>query len=796
MRRAPIPHSKCGGAPVWSRRARRLQAGCALAFAAIASAVLTFIPGPASAQDPSVKTTTTATKAFPKKAGSMFGPAPKIDRTQPLYLQADQLIYDTKNSRVIAQGNVEIYYNNYILTADQVIYDQSVNKLIAEGNAQLKDPNGSITRADRFEALDDFRDAFVQSLSVITQDDTRIAAERATRREGNINEYERAKFTPCKNDPGMPPLWCIGAARIIHDQRAATITYQDAQFELFGVPIAYLPYFQHADPSVKRRSGFLAPLISNSSTLGFSTEIPYYFALAPNYDFTFHPRYFSKEGILYQGDWRHRLADGQYTVKIAAIDQEGGEERGWRGSLETKGQFSLASWWRFGWDITVESDASFRRYYQLDSILQTDRVNTAYLQGMNDRNYFSAKLYHFGGLLLNDPNYSDSRVLPVVDYNYIWGAPVAGGELSFTGHARSMTRTGSNTDTNHALVEASWRRKMIDPVGQVWTPFGNVRGDVYSYADATDPNNPAMTIPDDTVARGMATAGMLYSYPFVARTASASHVIAPTAQIIVRPDKVSQFRLPDEDAKSLVLDDTLLFDIDKFSGYDRFETGTRANVGVQYTMQANNGSYARAVFGQSYHLAGDNPYVTPGLDPTSKFNFSPVSGLETDRSDYVAGLYLSPFAGFSVISQARFDERDWSLRRQDTLLQASYGPISGSVGYTFSAFDPALGVVDNQEDVLAALRLQLTTNWSVGGFVRYDIDVQKRVQDQFQVKYADECFVLTASYTETFVENAALDLKPDRTLMLRFELKYLGEFNYKTDALDHTFGDTKGNIPQ
>ena len=49
---------------------------------------------------------------------------------------------------------------------------------------------------------------------------------------------------------------------------------------------------------------------------------------------------------------------------------------------------------------------------------------------------------------------------------------------------------------------------------------------------------------------------------------------------------------------------------------------------------------------------------------------------------------------------------------------------------------------------------------------------KQRIQDQLQLKYADECFVLTASYTETFVENAALDLKPDRTLMLRFELKH------------------------
>ena len=453
----------------------------------------------------------------------MFGRAPKIDRAEPLYLQADQLIYDTRGNRVIAQGNVEIYYNNYILTADQVVYNQGTNTLTAEGNAQLKDPNGSITRADRFEALDDFRDAFVQSLSVVTQDDTRIAAERASRREGNINEYEGAKFTPCKNDPGKPPLWCIGAARIIHDQQAATITYQDAQFELFGVPVLYVPYFQHADPSVKRRSGFLSPTFSNSSTLGASVEVPYYWALAPNYDFTFHPRYFSKEGVLWQGDWRHRLANGQYNIKFAAIDQDGGPEAGWRGSIETKGQFALSSWWRFGWDATLESDDSFRRFYKLDPIIQTDRVSTAYLQGMSERNYFNASLYHFGGLSLTDPSYANSYVAPVIDYRYIVGTPMLGGELTFTGHARSMTRSGTtltDTDTNHALMEASWRRKMIDPVGQVWTPFGSVRGDVYSYQDATNPasNNPVVAIPDDTALRGQAVGGMLYSYPFVAHT--------------------------------------------------------------------------------------------------------------------------------------------------------------------------------------------------------------------------------------------------------------------------------------
>ena len=123
-------------------------------FLIVLVAILALIPAVGRAQ----------TQDSTSKSILVTPPPPRVDRPAPLYLQADELIYAANNSRVVARGNVEIYYNNFVLTADEVVYDQSTNKLTAKGNAQLKDPNGSITRADTFEALDDFRDAFVQSL--------------------------------------------------------------------------------------------------------------------------------------------------------------------------------------------------------------------------------------------------------------------------------------------------------------------------------------------------------------------------------------------------------------------------------------------------------------------------------------------------------------------------------------------------------------------------------------------------------------------------------------------------------
>jgi LPS-assembly protein len=764
----------------------------------------------AAAQDPSLRNQTPSNRVFQPAPGSVFGTAPRINSALPLNLQADQLVYDTRGRRIVARGNVEIYYNSFVLTADQIVYDQSANLLTAEGNVQLRDPNGNIVRAEKLETTDDFRDAFVQSLSIVSKDDTRIAARRATRRDGNVTEYEQGKFTPCRNDPGVPPLWCISAARIVHDQQAAVIQYQNAAFEFFGVPVLVLPYFEHADPSVKRKSGFLAPTFGQSTTLGYRVEVPYYFALAPSYDFLFNPEFLSKQGVLWKGEFRQRLANGQYTIRLAAIDQDitklndplaSSKLDGWRGSLEAKGTFSLGSWWRAGFDITLDSDKSFRRYYGLDSILQTDRVNAVFLQGLSERNYFNATFYHFGGLLLDDTVTSTARVHPVIDYNYIAANSVLGGELSFNGHARSMSRANGattlgtplgGTDTTHAVADVSWRRRIIDGIGQTFTPFASVRGDAYSFREARDPVTGTEFA--DSRMFGVGTVGVTYAYPFVAHAATASHTVEPIVQVVSRHmNRPDQRLLPNEDARSLNFDEGLLFDVSKTSGYDRIDTGTLLNTGFQYSFQTTDGFHARAVFGQSFHLSGTNVFADPGRDVTSNAapgvfpsTFNPSSGLETNRSDYVAGIHVSPLRNFSLVAQARFDDRDFSLRRQDTLLSATFGPVSAQALYTYTARDPLRGFIDSQQEIVFTGGLKLTDTWSLLGQIRYDIDDRRRISDSIGLRYADECFVLTGTYTEQFIDNPGLGIKSDRTFMLRFELKHLGAFGYKTDLTSFT----------
>jgi LPS-assembly protein len=102
----------------------------------------------------------------------------------------------------------------------------------------------------------------------------------------------------------------------------------------------------------------------------------------------------------------------------------------------------------------------------------------------------------------------------------------------------------------------------VDDVGQVWTPFTYFRADAFAVQpDTTGFQNRGLgnfIDPEDQfVGRAMPAAGVEYRFPFVAGTGSTTtQVIEPIAQVIARPSETRIGRLPNEDAQSLVFDDT------------------------------------------------------------------------------------------------------------------------------------------------------------------------------------------------------------------------------------------------
>src|SRR5262249_7165451 len=221
----------------------------------------------------------------------------------------------------------------------------------------------------------------------------------------------------CRDDPTKPPKWQVKAERIVHDQSEKMMYFEDARLELAGIPVGWIPFFSAPDPTVKRKSGFLVPSYSTSNVYGFGISVPYYLALAPDYDATFTPMITTKQGPLLQAEWRQRLLDGSYTIRASGIHQldkdlffSGGLPtpgyRDWRGSVETSGQFNLGTQWVWGWDGTFLTDKTYLQDYGLFRNLQTTNLlaltpdyalSQLYVAGRGEKSYFDARVLYFYG---------------------------------------------------------------------------------------------------------------------------------------------------------------------------------------------------------------------------------------------------------------------------------------------------------------------------------------------------------------------------------------------------------------
>ncbi|HEX2255567.1 MAG TPA: LPS-assembly protein LptD [Afifellaceae bacterium] len=797
------------------------------------------------------------------------------DPDAQMLLEADELVYDFDRELVTAVGNVRVFYNGHQVEAAQITYHRASGRLIASGGVRIVEPGGNVITAREADITDDFAEGFIESLNVETVERTRFAAESAERREGEVTVFHRGVYTacePCEDDPTRPPLWQVKASRIIHNQVDKTVTYRHARLEFFGAPVAYFPWFQHPDPTVRRKTGFLTPGFKHKEKLGYGVTTPFFWVTGPNHDITLRPTYYSQQGLLAEGEWRHRLVHGAYSIKLAGILQQDPDafdprndttrkfpgEHEFRGIAETRGQFELSPLWRFGWDLFTTSDRTFGREYDIEREVVVP--SSVFLTGMSQRNFFDARGYHFTvqrtdsteldfrsleGLRLFQefgrlPNFNEdflvparnqaladegfaslgaaraaiaadpdsvspflrdlirqdrvvhdlqneqALVHPVIDHSYIYEEPVFGGELRVESNLTSLSREDSDISVlppvnyfsgvagnfTRTATNVTWRRSLIGPGGQEFTPFAYLNGDVY-WVDPTDSR--AGLHDQEFAARAMPALGMEYRWPFIATSSWGVQTFGPVAQVIMRPNEQHIGELPNEDAQSLVFDDSILFDWDKFSGWDRQEGGGRANLGFTYLASLANGMSVDAVFGQSVHLFGTNSFAVGDVA-----RVGPDTGLETDRSDYVGRLTVDSGRMLSLTARGRFDEDDFEINRSEISATVRRGGSTMSVGYAMLGENEARGILDEREEVRTALRVALTENWSVSGQYVYDIDQAASVQQAIALAYDDECFNLSIVYAET--NNRYTDVLANRTVTVRLNLRTVGGTYYSQDA--------------
>jgi LPS-assembly protein len=701
----------------------------------------------------------------------------QVARNQPVTFTADSVEYDRENALVIAQGHVEAWQGDHVLRADRITFDRNTGIAAAKGNVVLLEPDGQVLFADYAELTQDMKNGVLRDMRAILAENGRLAANGARRTEGEINELSRVVYSTCNlcaKDPTRPPLWQLRASSAVQDLEHKKIEYQDAVLEMYGIPVAYMPYFWHVDPSVKRASGLLIPSLGTSSHIGVFFAQPYYWVLDDQSDATFTPMITTKEGPQLSVEYRRRFNNGNVQLDGSV----GYTDNSPQATIFAKGQFSLNDTWRYGFDIARASSADYVRNFSLSTPIGTNPAlltSQVYAEGFGQGAYSRLDVRFYQSLTTAVVGSTLPLVLPRYQYSYFGQPDALGGRLSLDFNAFNVVRT-VGTNTRRAAFTADWTRPFVGQFGDLWTI--KLHNDAIAYdANAFNEQPNFGPVSQVNTARALPQAAVDFRWPFMRDSGAwGTQIIEPMAEIIVAPQAgdSQNTKYPNEDSLDFEFSDANLFGFNRFPGVDRLEGGTRANValhGVWYLA----GTTFDSLIGQSYR--------------TNKNSAVPIwSGLRDQVSDVVARTSFAPTDWLNLTYRTRLDHRDLTVRMADALATVGVPKFSVNAGYIYTTYDPY--TLYNQPPPPPAgnqfytPRNEITLgvsstlgHYRFNGWMRRDLQLKQMVAAGADAAYEDECYILDFRFyrrsTSFNGDNGST------TVLIQVTLKTIGQFGYK-----------------
>ena len=682
-----------------------------------------------------------------------------------LYMDADLVTYDDKAKVATAQGQVEVRYEGRTLRANDVTYDQNRGVVTARGEVQIINADGTAEFAEEMTLDDEMRTGVAIGFSARLQQNIKIAAATAVRRTEEVQELNRAIYTPCPicvDGKPKTPTWSVKADKVVQDKNRQLVHYRNAVIRVLGAPVFYTPVFWHADPGAKRKSGLLPPKLSASDRRGLSYEQPYLYVISPYSDITLSPQFNGKVNPLLNGRYRKRFYSGEVDARFGythARDFDGkgnafGEDTS-RSYLLARGAFRISDAWRWGFTAERTSDDLLFDKYEVDDVYESrgpyiadDRrlISQAYAVRQDQKSYFSIAGISVQGLRPEDDNDTFPSIAPLIEAR--WQAPwtVLGGRLRLEGSSVALNReesplsTGTNrlpgVDSARVTAAADWRTFWTSGAGLRVSPFVNARFDAYRLGDL--PSNVSAST-SNTLTRALGVAGADISWPFYRRLGEATVVLEPVLQVALSPNAdpivigrtaTGEAIYLDEDAQSFEFDESNLFRANKFPGFDLYEDGLRLNVGARASVLWDDGRRANLLIGRSFR------------DERNEV-FAARTGLRSRASDWIVAAEAQPIRGLSFFTRARLDSQDLGVRRAEAGANVATKWGGGYVRYLRD--DADLNGL-KRENLDAGGEVFVTKHWGITAYGNRDLVQDAWVVRDLGVAYRDECMRFEVIY--------------------------------------------------
>ncbi|HQR20349.1 MAG TPA: LPS-assembly protein LptD [Burkholderiaceae bacterium] len=644
----------------------------------------------------------------------------------PTFVRADS-IEGTIEEKIVLEGNAEVRRGGTVLRGDRITYTQATDQVDVEGNARLFRGGGTFSAPQMSFRIDAQTGSMADAQFSYPARNGRGQAGLVEFLSEQRARMENARFTTCA--PGDDAWWVqVDKASIDGLDQSATASGAVLYFQ--GLPVLASPIFGFPVGN-QRRSGFLTPSFGLSTTLGTDIRIPYYWNIAPNYDYTLTPRVLSKRGVLFGNEFRflEREFNGTLIYDAIADDRQTGTGRSYTGArINYNGPTGLGA----GVNYNRVSDDNYFVDFSSTILGSSQKVLPQDAFVSYTQPFWNTAVRVTKNQVLQDPlapvTPPYERVPQVTLNGFVadwhgWEGAAVVDATRFTNPQAGLqdgTRYIINPRVAYPILSPGW---FITPRAQLSATYYQLDPQFYPNDQTQSRVMPILSV----------DSGLIFERDIQWFGRASQQTLEPRAYYAYIPFR-NQNQLPNFDSALADLNYAQFFTENIYSGYDRIVNANQLTLALATRVldQETGAERLRAAIGQRYYFT-DQLVTLPGESPRSSSETDLLAGVSAYLgTSWAVDAAVQYSAETSAISRATVGTR-WQPRRS-SVLSAYYRYQESST--------PGSGT--NQIDVSA--QWPITDRWYGVGRYNYSFESSKPVEVIAGFEYKDDCWLLRFAF--------------------------------------------------
>ncbi len=570
--------------------------------------------------------------------------------------------------------------------------------------------------------------------------------------KNGITTINKGVFTSCKKNDRCTP-WAIQADKITYDQNKKQINYDNAVLKIYDIPVVYFPKFFHPGPTVKRQSGFLVPHINNSNVLGSSLQIPYFYTLSNNKDFTFKPTFFDKDILMFQNEYRQQNKNSYFIADLNIVNNYKSKKSNKKNTLThlfSKYQVDLA------YENFIESSLNFSfqkvnndTYLKVfdTNIVNTDLkpINFDSLESDIDLNLENENFSLNAGFTAyeNLSKQNSDRyqyVLPYYDFSRSLFDNNNFASFNFISQGDNILK-----DTN------SLRSRMINNLDiqsyGYYSESGIKSNFNYFLKNSISAGKNNIEYDSSPHIKFMSIFELASSFPLINKNENYSNYLDPKISLRINPSDMKSYK-----NENRQINNDNLFNINRLGLIDTLESGNNLTLGLNYKKEKidNINRYFELKLGTVLRTkSNENLPTNSTLDKKNSNYFGKITNTLNDNINF-----NYEFSIDNNLDKIQYNSVGTTIRKNNFVTTFNYIEETGNVGTTH--------ILENET----------TFNFDRQNFITFRTRENKEIDltEYYDLiyEYKNDCLVAGIKYNKTYYKDR--DLEPTEDFMFSIKL--------------------------